>query len=225
VVMDQSNDVSFYLDGQFLNTDTGSSAANSPSSEYHIGAWSPSFTIPQFFNGRIDDLQVYGGQLSAEEVMTLYNNPGVTLGDPTIGTPYCGPGVPNSTGLSSDLRAEGNTNIVLNDVTLIASDIPINSFGFFIVSTTQGITMNPGGSQGNLCISGAIGRYVGPGQIQSSGQAGEFSLALDLTMIPQPTGFVSAMSGDVFNFQGWHRDAVAGTATSNFTNAVEILFQ
>ncbi|MEM9379702.1 MAG: LamG domain-containing protein [Planctomycetota bacterium] len=225
VVMSETNDVSFYLDGQFLNTDTGSSQANNPTNEYHIGAWNPGFMIPQFYNGRIDDLQVYKGQLTPGDVMTLFNNPGVTLGDPTIGTRYCDPNNPNSTGASSDLTVEGNVSIILNDVTLSVSELPINSFGYFLVSPSQGFIANPAGSQGNLCLSGQIGRYVGPGQIQNAGQMGAFSLSIDLGMIPSPNGFRAAMPGDNFNFQGWHRDSVGGAATSNFTNGVSVTFQ
>ncbi|MEM1451912.1 MAG: LamG domain-containing protein [Planctomycetota bacterium] len=225
VVMDEANGVSFYLDGQFLNLDPGQSQSNSPSTEYHIGAWNPNFTIPQFFDGRIDDLQVYSGQLTAGDVMTLFSNPGITLGDPTLGTRYCDPNNPNSTGVPTDLTALGNINVALNDVTLVASDVPINSFGFFLVSRTQGFIANPAGSEGNLCLSGQIGRYVGPGQIQNSGPMGEFSLVLDLNMIPGPMGFQQAMPGDNWNFQGWHRDSVGGSATSNFTNGVSITFQ
>ncbi|MEM1452791.1 MAG: hypothetical protein AAGI22_27045, partial [Planctomycetota bacterium] len=138
--------------------------------------------------------------------------------DPNIGMNYCGPGNPNSTGASSEILAGGSPMASANDVTLVASNIPTNSFGFFLTSRTQGFTSMPGGSQGNLCLAGSIGRYVGPGQIQNSGQLGEFSLALDLTQTPTPTGFVTIQAGETWNFQGWHRDSVGGSATSNFTD-------
>ena len=75
-----------------------------------------------------------------------------------------------------------------------------------------------------LCLGGAIGRYVGPGQIQNSGSAGAISLAIDNTQVPQPTGFVTIAAGETWSFQAWHRDAVAGSATSNFTAGYEITF-
>ncbi len=37
------------------------------------------------------------------------------------------------------------------------------------VSTVGGFVASPNGSQGNLCLAGSIGRYVGAGQIQNSG--------------------------------------------------------
>lgn len=140
-----------------------------------------------------------------------------------IGTAFCMT-VPNSTGASGALSAAGTTMVASNDVTLVASSLPPSSFGFFIVSDMSGFVMNPGGSTGNLCLAGSIGRYVGPGQIQNSGSAGEFSLAIDLANIPQPTGSLSVSPGDTLFFQGWHRDTVGMTATSNLTNGLEITF-
>ena len=103
--------------------------------------------------------------------------------------------------------------------------MPLNSFGFFLTSATQGLIANPGGSQGNLCLGGSIGRYVGPGQIQNSGATGAISLAVDLTQHPTPTGLVSVQVGQTWNFTAWYRDVVGGSATSNFTDGYQILFQ
>jgi hypothetical protein len=142
----------------------------------------------------------------------------------SIGTAYCAPAVPNSTGASSTIEAVGLTLASANDVTLNASSMPNNAFGYFLTSRTQGLVQNPGGSMGNLCLSGSIGRYVGPGQIKNSGLTGSFALQLDLTQTPTPTGFVTVMAGETWNFTTWHRDAIGGVATSNFTNGVSIAF-
>jgi len=139
------------------------------------------------------------------------------------GTTYCA-GVPNSTGSGGEMEADGSRFTLDLDMVLRASSLPQNSFGFFIASQQQANTPNPGGSQGNLCLGGSIGRYVGPGQIQNSGTAGAFALEIDLGAIPTPTGSVSVMPGDTWNFQAWHRDAVGGNAVSNFTSAVSVLF-
>ena len=143
---------------------------------------------------------------------------------PVIGVPYCGPAVANSTGVPGFLTAGGSRNASDNYVILDALDLPMNSWGFFLAGLTQGFVTNPGGSEGNLCLGGAIGRYVGPGQIKNSETEGSFRLILDLTQMPQPAGFVSVQSGDTWSFQTWHRDAVGGAATSNFTNGVEVQF-
>ncbi|MEM6674153.1 MAG: hypothetical protein AAF726_15010 [Planctomycetota bacterium] len=143
-----------------------------------------------------------------------------------IGTNYC-TAVANSTGVTGTISALGSAVAADNDVTLVASDLPINTFGFFLTGETQGLVMMPGGSTGNLClgVGGNIGRYVGPGQVQNSGQAGEFELAINLDQTPTPTGLVSVTAGETRNFTTWHRDSVGGQATSNFTNGLEISFQ
>ena len=137
------------------------------------------------------------------------------------GAVYCN-GAINSTGVGGAIEADGSRFIGDHDMTLRASSLPQNAFGFFLVSDTQGFTANPGGSQGDLCLGGSIGRYVGPGQIQSSGSTGTFSLEIDLGALPTPTGSVSAMPGETWNFQAWHRDSVGGSAVSNFTGAVAV---
>ncbi|MEM9382648.1 MAG: hypothetical protein AAGB93_22030 [Planctomycetota bacterium] len=149
---------------------------------------------------------------------------GTCPGAATIGVPYCATN-PNSTGASGALTASGSVSVADNDVTLMAASLPNNSFGFFLASRDAGFVANPAGSQGNLCLGGSIGRYVGPGQIQNAGLAGEFELAIDLTMVPQPNGLVSIAAGETWRFQTWHRDSVMGGATSNFTNGLEIDFQ
>jgi hypothetical protein len=140
-----------------------------------------------------------------------------------VGTAYCTAAM-NSTGATGQISAQGSATVADNDLTLTASSLPTTSFGFFIVSLDQGFVMNPGGSEGNLCLAGSVGRYVGPGQIQNSGSAGAFSLALDLTAIPQPTGSVPAVAGDTWNFQTWYRDVIATGPTSNFTRGLEVTF-
>ncbi|MEM1452257.1 MAG: hypothetical protein AAF957_07080 [Planctomycetota bacterium] len=140
------------------------------------------------------------------------------------GTNFC-TGNPNSTGAVGALTAAGSNDIVDNDVTLVASDLPTTTFGYFIVSRMQGFVANPGGSAGNLCLGGAIGRYLGPGQIQQSDATGTFSLPIDLTMIPQTNGFVAVQPNETWRFQAWHRDASPAGPTSNFTVGLEILFR
>ena len=142
------------------------------------------------------------------------------------GNNYCQAN-PNSTGGPSSMGASGSNIVANNDLVLEAKDLPLNAFGFFLTSTVQGFVAGPGGSQGNLCLGGAIGRYVGPGQIQNSGATGMISLAIDNTQVPQPTGFVTIAVGQTWNFQLWHRDTggTGGGPTSNFTDGYEIVFQ
>lgn len=131
---------------------------------------------------------------------------------------------PNGTGHRGILRAFGSSSIAANDLSLTATGLPLTSFGFFITSQTQGFFAQPGGSAGNLCVAGAIGRYVGPGQIQNTQGTGAIALDLDLAQMPTPTGLISAQVGESWNFQAWHRDQQAGVATSNFTEAISLTF-
>jgi len=141
-----------------------------------------------------------------------------------IGTNYCITN-PNSTGNSGRIDAYGTPIIASNNVTLTATQLPNNAFLYFITSTSQAQINNPGGSLGNLCITGAIGRYTGPGQIQNTGGTGSASLVLNLTQIPHPSlGLISAVPGPR-HFQAWHRDSVGGAAVSNFTDALSVTFQ
>jgi len=151
------------------------------------------------------------------------DNARITYGS-GLGVSYCGPAVPNSTGSSAELVADGSAVAASNDVTLTARVLPLNSFGYFLTSRTQGFVMNPGGSQGNLCLGGSIGRYVGPGQVQNSGAQGAFALALDLTQHPTPSGPVAVVAGETWNFQAWFRDSIGGVATSNLTDGLQVQF-
>ncbi|QDV10015.1 hypothetical protein Poly30_55760 [Planctomycetes bacterium Poly30] len=147
-------------------------------------------------------------------------------GEPTnsIGTNYCGPANVNSTGMSGRITAEGSPVVSANDVTLISSQLPQFSFGFSIISSSTGFVMNPAGSAGNLCLSGAIGRYVAPGQIMNSGVAGQITLPINLNQTPQPTGIIAIQAGQTWSFQTWFRDSVSGTPTSNFTDGITVNF-
>jgi hypothetical protein len=141
----------------------------------------------------------------------------------SLGTNYC-QAAANSTGQPAEMSASGSRFVTDNDLRLTSSRMPQNSFGFFVTSRLQGFVMNPGGSAGNLCLSGGIGRYVGPGQVQNSGQAGEISLQINLAATPTPLGLVQVVTGDTWNFTAWYRDAVGGTATSNFADGLEVNF-
>ncbi len=138
-----------------------------------------------------------------------------------IGTQLCDPAVPNSTGQPATITAEGSLFLSDGNVTLRAAQLPPNATSLFLASRLSSFVANPAGSQGNLCLGGAIGRYVGPGQIQNSGPGGTMALSVDLGAMPTPNGFVAAAPGETWFFQAWNRDANPG-ATSNFTSVVAI---
>lgn len=144
-----------------------------------------------------------------------------------VGQPICSPSVPNSTGVGGEIAATGSLAVAKNSVCLLATSLPPATFGFFLVSSTEDLVTSVPGSEGTLCLGGAIGRYVAANQVQNSGASGQFELALDLSAIPCPSGaFIAAQPGDTWLFQAWHRDTSAsGGATSNFTAAVELTFE
>ena len=147
---------------------------------------------------------------------------GFTSGD-CIGTNYCNAN-PNTTGVAGVMSAEGSNVVALNDLQLTASSLPNNAFAFFVVSRLQGFVANPGGSAGNICLGGAIGR--GAGGIVNTAGTGRATVTVNLTAIPQPTGAVPVIAGETWNFQCWHRDSIpGGGATSNFSDAYSITFQ
>ncbi len=147
------------------------------------------------------------------------------LANEALGTNYCGPGVPNSTGQPGQLSAFGTPDLAVNALSIRAFDLPANQFGFFLVAPTQGLVTSVPNSQGTLCLGGAIGRFDQPSEIQFSGEIGVFNLTVDLTSIPTPSGDVPVLPGETWNFQAWHRDTDGtGGATSNFTNGLEVTF-
>ena len=116
---------------------------------------------------------------------------------------------PDSTGVAAALGATGSSSVAANDLMLEGVGLPTNAFGFFLTSRSQGFVQNPGGSQGNFCLGGAIGRYIGPGQVQNSGLLGLVSLGINLDQMPRPTGPMAVQPGDTWYFQFWHRDGSA----------------
>lgn len=137
-----------------------------------------------------------------------------------IGESYCGPAPANSTGEPAVILATGCEEVFANALVLRAEQLPQNQNGYFLASMTQGFVQNPGGSQGDLCLGGTIGRFVD--QIANSGAAGVIEATVDLTNMPKPLQAV-VLPGDTFNFQAWYRD-MNPTTTSNLTDAVEVKF-
>ncbi|MDF1836248.1 MAG: hypothetical protein P1V35_00130, partial [Planctomycetota bacterium] len=150
---------------------------------------------------------------------------GVNLGavNADIGTAYCTSPVPNSSFFSAQISAFGNSMASMNNVTLNAILMPTNQFGIFLNGTDQG-SVTPAGSQGLLCVAGALGRYNRAGEIFFTGGAGTGSLTLDLDDTPSNMGPVSITAGETYNFQAWFRDDNPNS-TSNFSSAVSITFQ
>ena len=137
-----------------------------------------------------------------------------------LGSSYCGPAVPNSTGVPAVIAAGGSALVAQNDLRLRALSLPPHKPGFFLASRTQGFVPMPGGSQGNLCLGGQIGRLRS--KAKSSGKNGKFAIQVGLGAVPP--GMQVVQPGEDWNFQAWYRD-VNPISTSNFTDAVNVVFE
>ncbi len=130
----------------------------------------------------------------------------------------------NSTGQTGIMEALGSPVVSDNELVLTGRRLPAGSFGLFITSRNQGFAANPGGSSGNLLLGGNVGRYSST--INTVTAAGTASLQLDLTNMPTPSGTTSAMAGQQWNFQFWHRDTNgSGGVTSNFSRGLALTFE
>ena len=185
-----------------LNVGNGQWGATSVLSQARFGACVASVGGKAIFGGGF-------GPTGPSAVVDVYE---------PVGVNYCLP-TANSTGFVATIAAEGSSSIAANDLTLRAASLPANTFGYFLTSRIRGAVANPGGSLGHLCLGGAIGRYVGAGQVLNSGTGGEISLLLDLNTMPTPTGLVPAQAGETWHFQTWYRDS----SSSNFTDAVSVI--
>lgn len=158
-------------------------------------------------------------------VVTSYADIGALERSPFVGRHGECEAVPNSTGAAGRIAASGSLVAAAGDVTRWADDLPLQQFGIFLASRTAGVSPMAAGP-GTLCLGGSPGRFIGPGQVLSSGSAGWFSLVLDLTRIPQPSSFVAVQPGQTWRFQAWHRDFLPGGAlTSQFTDAIALTFR
>lgn len=142
----------------------------------------------------------------------------VYRGRSELGVHYCSPGTPNSTGQPGHLRVQGSPVVSEGWVTLLATQLPPNKMGFFLVGASQTYLPNPGGSQGTLCVDGA--RVLLP-QANESYEWGTLGVQLHLDALP---GGGAIQAGETWYFQAWHLDSNP-TKTSNLTDAVEVTFQ
>ncbi len=143
-----------------------------------------------------------GGAFSGQvRVFTAYD---------LVGSPFC-TAVPNSTGLAASILGHGSPSLAANQLLLTVEHVQPHVTGLFILGTGQ--TPFPVGN-GVLCLGGAPIIRLG---LSSADGAGRFARALDLSSLPIPPGSTR-------NFQAYYRDAPAGGAGFNFSNALSVQF-
>lgn len=161
--------------------------------------------------------------LDGDQDLDLVNGSFIQLNLRYFGRGHCGPANPNPTGLPGVVFAEGSDAVAANDITLGAGNLPVGAFGYFLTSLDTGFVPFAGGSQGNLCLGGSIGRYNRNAQeILQADASGLVSLTIDLNDIPSPLGTVVASPGNTRYFQYWTRIVSGGVPTSNFSNALGV---
>lgn len=133
---------------------------------------------------------------------------------------YCSQTVPNSSGGFALMAASGSPVASDQTLSLQVIQLPTFQFGLLVSSQTQGRVATPGGSQGDLCLAGTIGRYVN--LIAASNGGGTLSLDVPIGAMPAPLP-PAILSGETWNFQLWHRDSNP-TPTANFSDAIVITF-
>lgn len=126
---------------------------------------------------------------------------------------------PNTLGAAGRLLSAG-FDPATTSLELVATGLPSGVIGLVIVSNTPDFVPLAGGSAGNLCLGGSIGRSVGA-FTRIANAAGQFRVTADGNALPQPTGTAAVSPGETWYFQAWHRDA---PATSNFTEALAVTF-
>ncbi len=137
------------------------------------------------------------------------------------GYPGANAGCHNSTGVGAKMSAGGSTSVLLDDMTLDMTRLPLNKPGILIMSPNADTPASFG--DGVLCLRAPVFRYFG----LNSGPFGNMSFGPGLinyanTHLP-PLGHVTP--GSSFHFQGWFRDPAGPCGTGkNLTNAMRINF-
>jgi probable HAF family extracellular repeat protein len=123
----------------------------------------------------------------------------------------------NSVGSGALIGSNGNTSIASNSFELSATGLPANVNGiFFYGPQAQQLPFGNGVS----CVgSGGIGTFRLP--LYTSSASGMATHMVDFTQLPAG-GQITA--GSTWNFQAWYRDAAAGGAMFNTSDALRATF-
>ena len=133
-------------------------------------------------NGMVgSDEGTAAGGLTGNHLQAL--SPGsISFGD-EIGSSFCGPAFPNSTGVPAAMSAVGSAALSDNDVTLTAIGLPPGQFGYFLVSQTQGI-LNPPGSQESHFARASYMRCAMPARSKISPSRMNIGMATRMNVLP-----------------------------------------
>lgn len=139
----------------------------------------------------------------------------VLAGYDEIGSPFC-TAVPNSTGQSAAIRGHGSASVGANALLLSVEHVQPHVTGIFVFGSGQ--TPFPAGN-GVLCLGGSPLYRLG---VVGADAAGELRFPLDLHALPAAAPAI--LPGSNWNFEAYYRDAPAGGAGFNFSNALTVHF-
>ncbi len=156
--------------------------------------------------------------------------------DHWVGSPFCDPMEPNSSGLATQLRGHFGSGSG-SGLRLIASDGPALQFGYILVGSG---TQEPGVAvgQGRLCLAtqfpALLGRYTVLQDLRNSigifnaagvwiNQAGTSAqgVGFDVPLRLPIDGAGGIQAGQTWHFQLWHRD---WGGEANFSNGLTVAF-
>jgi len=126
---------------------------------------------------------------------------------------------PNSVSAAgARLCGTGSTTLASNALDLNVTELPPQSLGYFLMSTSEAAASAlPAPSQGLLCLGAPQLRFSL--FVQNAGATGSVAFRPDLLSLPLPG--VSLSVGDTAYFQYWYRDA---GGTSNTSGGVAVTF-
>ena len=170
----------------------------------------------------------YSSQSFAGLYLRLYTDSPTVCTDP--GAPYCfgtncycgnmdpEAGCRNSTGQGGLLSGDGSDSLSLDDLTLVATQLPTDGFALLIFGPEQA-DLQVG--SGNLCISPTIRRLKPASSVGADGRV-VFGPGIAAANDAVYSDFAA---GDTWNFQTWYRDdPQCLTGSFNLTNAYSIVF-
>jgi hypothetical protein len=100
-------EIRLYLNGELLAAPGGLNVSMKTSSPFEIGRMLNGWDL----HGSMDDVQVYQGVLTDDEMMQLFSNPGSAIGlDPSVPGDYTGDGVLNVADIDRQAVAMGEAN-------------------------------------------------------------------------------------------------------------------
>lgn len=205
----------FYFDGALVSTVTAGGPTGPPANTWFLACAGGD---DDFYAGSLDDLHVYDGVVSAQQVAYLYANPGNVTVACSAPESYC-VGAPNSVNAGgAGIGWIGTPSVWAEDFTLFCHSIPVGQFGIFYYGPNQ--IMAPFGD-GFRCVgAGLLGTYRLP--VVQADSFGDVYSEVDFNAPPASSGPGQLVDGMDWNFQFWFRDPGAGGATFNLSDALRV---